>query len=224
MDPSDDMPPRRHDLRLGGCRVILLGTIQGLAGESRHVQEAWNELGRPDAVLLGVGPEDITNLHRIGREGIEPFMDQDLDTGSYEDTLLPQLSRFGDIAMPPDDLLLAERLTRETGVPLEGVDMGDEAHADAYVHFVSGFQMLRGQSRQKRWVGKAAGRTGSPEELVLAHDAAFTAIKGYRQFEAAREAFMAENIKRACGGRSNVLVVVPYARAMGVAGLLVSPA
>jgi hypothetical protein len=210
--------PRHYEGTVEGTRVVLLGTIQGLAGEARHLQAAWDRAGRKDTALaLGVPPEDVRNLRLIGSNGVEQFMDQELDTGSYEDWILPQLSEYGDIAMPPDELLLAERLSRDHEAPLLPIDLDDEAYADLYVKHVSGFQMVRGQLRQKRAVADAAERADNPEELMILWDRSLTAIRGYRRFEADREAYMAARLREAAAEHPQVIAVVPYARAAGVA-------
>lgn len=220
--------PRRFEGRLGSAHLTLLGTIQGLAGESRLLQEAWDREavvsspgspGAPSrtAIAVGVPPEDVSNLRRIGRDGVEQFMDQELDTGSYEDWILPQLSAFGDIAMPPDELLLAERLARDHDAPLLPIDLDDEAYAELYVKHISGFQMVRGQLRQKRAVADAAERAESPEELMLLWDRSLTAIRGYRRFEEDREAYMATRLEETARAHARVIAVVPYARAAGIA-------
>lgn len=210
--------PRRYEASLDGARLTLLGTIQGLAGEARRLQEVWDRHGgKHVALALGVPPEDVANLKRIGREGVEEFMDQELDTGSYEDWILPQLSAFGDIAMPPDELLLAEELAREHDVPLVPVDLDDEAYADLYVKHISGFQMVRGQLRQKRAVADAAERASNPEELMLEWDRSLTSIRGYQRFETAREAYMTNRLKEVVSEHRHVIAVLPYARVAGVA-------
>lgn len=210
--------PRRYEGTLGGTRIVLLGTIQGLAGEAEQLQQAWDARGgAPTALALGVPPEDVSNLKQIGRDGVESFMDQELDTGSYEDWILPQLSAFGDIAMPPDELLLAERLAREHDAPLVSVDLDDEAYADLYVKHISGFQMVRGQLRQKRAVADAAQRAGSPEELMLIWDESLTSIRGYRRFEEERERFIAKRLQQVAQEHTRVIAVVPYARVSGIA-------
>lgn len=200
----------------------LVGTIQGLAGESELVEFAWKEgfPGRmPDAVAVGVPEEDVKNLVRIGDEGKESFLEEELDTGSYEESLLPQLARFGAIAVPPDDLVAAERLARETDTPLAALDLSDHEHADLYVQLVSGLQMIRGQMRLRKFTGGRAEDADSPEELMLQWDRVLTDIKGYRKLEEAREERMAEGIKHLIDeqGKRRVLGVVPYARLPGVA-------
>lgn len=217
---SPEPHPRRFEATLSGARVTILGTIQGLAGESERLQRAWDQSGERGALLaLGVPPEDLRNLQRMGREGVDAFMDQELDTGSYEDWILPQLAVFGDIAMPPDELLLAERLAREHEAAIEAIDLDDEAYADLYVKHVSGFQMVRGQLRQKRAVADAGGRAGSAEELMLLWDESLTSIRGYRKFEEERERFMADKLNdlAAREGHHRIIAVVPYARAAGIA-------
>lgn len=212
--------PRRFEATLSGSRVTVLGTIQGLAGESKRLQEVWDQSGAQGATLaLGVPPEDLSNLKRMGQDGVEEFMEQELDTGSYEDWILPQLAVFGDIAMPPDELLLAERLAREHDAPIEAIDLDDEAYADLYVKHVSGFQMVRGQLRQKRAVAVAGERADSPEQLMLLWDESLTSIRGYRKFEDDRERYMVDklNTLAAAPGHHRIIAVVPYARAAGIA-------
>ena len=217
-----NVPQRRCEVGLADARIVLVGTIQGLAGEARHVQQAWDSFGPEGAsiIALGVPPEDVRNLQRIGREGVAAFMAEELDTGSYEESFLPQLSRFGDIAMPPDDLLLAEELSRRHGRPLVGLDLDDEAHADLYTESVGGIEMLRSQMRLKKLVGKRAEAASTPEELVLLWDSTFMALKGHRKMEEERERVMAERIRALAGEHPRLLVVVALARMEGVAELL----
>lgn len=211
--------PRRHATYLDGCQIELVGTIQGLKGEARHVEDAWDRLGVADVVALGVGAEDIDNLVRMGEspQAVSDFLSQELDTGSYEEAILPQLSRFGDIAMPPDDLLRAESYAREAGIPLVPVDLDDEAHADLYVAHLSGWQMIRGQMKQKRLVGGSAEAADSPEGLMLLWDRTFRSLKGYDKVEEVREAHMAERLRELAKEHDRMLVVLPYARSIGVA-------
>lgn len=220
MADTAPLPPRLHRGRVEGADVVLLGTIQGLEGEDERVGSAWRGHygdGAPGAVGVGVPPEDLENLRRIGREGIETFLDQEFDTGSYEDTVLPQLARFGDVSIPPGDLVAAERLAREHDVPVTALDLDDQAHADLYVQEVSGFQMIRGQMRLRKLQGGALEKARSPEELMLAWDEAFNRIKGYRRIEEAREEAMVAGIRGLAADHDRVFVVLPYARAAGVA-------
>lgn len=213
-----DVPSRVSEARIGASRVLLVGTIQGLKGESQHVRRAWDSLGGADGIAVGVGAEDVANLQRMGAhpEGVAEFLSQELDTGSYEEAILPQLARFGDIAMPPDDLLEAEALSRRHGVPLVPLDLDDDAHSDLYVEHLSGWQMIRGQLKQKRLVARGADQARSPEELMTIWDASFRSIRGYDRVEMAREDFMAGRVRELAKERSRLLVVLPYARLAGV--------
>lgn len=214
--------PRHYTAHLDGCHVELVGTIQGLKGEARHVDAAWQRFGgAPDKVAIGVGAEDLGNLERMGREGEEgvaAFLSQELDTGSYEEAILPQLARFGDIIMPPDDLLRADELARGAGAEVVALDLDDEDYADLYVAHISGWQMIRGQMKQKKLVARGGESATSAEELMLLWDQEFGALKGYRSVEEERENVMAGRVRDAARGCSRMLVVLPYARLQGVAG------
>lgn len=211
--------PHRYSVYLDGCQVLLVGTIQGLKGEAARVRDAWDRLGGAEAIALGVGAEDVANLQRMGETpgAVDEFLAQELDTGSYEEAILPQLSQFGDIVMPPDDLLAAEALSRGSDVALVPLDLDDEAHSDLYVKHLSGWQMVRGQMKQKRLVGRGGDAAGSAEELMLLWDHTFRSLPGYARVEEDREAHMEAGVRELAHRYDRLLVVLPYARVVGMA-------
>lgn len=218
------LPARAVFVSVDGSTVVVVATIQGLEGEAAHVQAAWESLQArghaPSAIALGVPVEDTANLARIGASGVDAFLaEAEFDTGSYEENLLPHLARFGDVAIPPDDLLLAEELARSHGIPLVAVDLDDDTHADLFTAHIGGMQLLRSQVRMRKLVGGGLDDATTPEELALLWNHAFRDIKGYGAVEAAREEAMADGIRAQLlvhGPGCSLLAVIPYANAMGV--------
>jgi hypothetical protein len=198
-------------LHVGGTPVHLLGTIPGLAAEADLVRNVFARAA-PRVVALGVGPEDVRTLRSLGaREAVE----DEFDTSAYEDQLLTRLRQFGEVRLPPPDLVEAVRAADERSVPIEALDLDDAAYSDLYTKEVGLFQLWR-NNRRIRGAGSLAFPTESPEAFIVAWDREFTKAKGYRRIEEAREETMARRLAEVARLNGATLAVVPLARLEGI--------
>lgn len=192
--------------------VILLPSVQGLVRERERVRDAWAR-ERFAAVALGVSPEDAASLLRY-----EPNPEVDLfdDLPDHDLVYSVQLRAFGAVELPPPGLLEAARLARDSGVPLYGVDMPEEAYETAFTKTVSTLGFLR-YGRIQRSLAKRPPRAPDAETFALEWDRRIRRVKGLRIMEARREAHMAGSVRalaKQAGGP--VLFIVDYARAEGI--------
>jgi hypothetical protein len=202
--------------RFGDGEVLLLSTVQGLVSERDRVLAALHT-ERPDVLALGQSAESVADLLRFEPSAeVDPYedlMDHDL-------VYAAQLEAFGEVQLPPPDLLAAVRWARDKGVTCFGVDLAEEAYAMLFTKSVSTWGFLR-YGRIQRRLSRRPPRAPDARALSLAWDARFRKVKGIRIVEAAREAHMAQHAAHlARETPAKVLLLVDAPREAGTAQLL----
>lgn len=195
-----------------GGEVAVLATVQGLVSEAARVREAFADV-RPRAVALGISPESAAALLRWEPvEGHDPF--DDLPDAELAYSL--RLQAFGEVDLPPPDLVAAARLAREAGLPVHGADMPEERYEELYAAEVSAWSLLR-YGRAQRKLARKPPKADAARAFALAWDARLRKIKGLDRVERAREAHIAQAsaaLARQAGGP--LLLVLDVAREAGV--------
>lgn len=198
--------------RFGEGEVILLATVQGLVSERERVRRAFHT-EKPTVVALGVPPDMAPTLADYERkEGEDPF--EDLADVDYVYSV--KLGEFGPVDLPPPDLLEAARLAKETGLPLHGLDLTEDAYGELFTKLVSVWGFLR-YGRIQRRLAKRPPSAPDARSFSLAWDAKIRKVKGIARVEAEREAHLAAGaarLARDSGGR--VLFILDGAREEGV--------
>lgn len=204
--------------RFGEGEVLLFSTVQGLVSERERVV-AFLEAERPAVVALGQSPESTANLLLY-----EPSPDVDPydDVMDHDLMYATQLEAFGEVELPPPDLVAAARWAQERGAQLVGVDFPEDDYQTLFTKTVSTFGFLRYGNIQRR-LSRRPPRATDPRGLSFAWDKAFRKVKGIRLVEAAREARIAEGaIRLARESKGKVLLLVDAPREEGVSRLLAS--
>jgi len=202
-------------VRVDGCDVRILGTIAGFVPDGDRVRRAY-EAERPDAVALGVPPEDLEGLDALAADPTTPVPDID----PQSERLFGLLARFGATRVPSPDLEAAHGQARGDGVPIVPLDMDDETHSGLYIRLV-GFRHAVRSGRILRKIMEADfSRPEDPYGLAVAWDAYQNQLKPLQALEAAREEHMAKRLREALDGRNRVLALVPAARFEGVLAAL----
>ena len=204
-----------------GGEVVLLTTIQGMVAGRDEVRRAFH-LFPPAAVALGVSPESAAGLLGFERtpEMEDPF--EDLPDHDYVYSVM--LREFGEVDLPPPDLLEAARLGKAAAIPVRGVDLPEEAYEDAFTKMVSVWGFLR-YGRIQRKLARKPPRSPDAAAFSLAWDARIRRVKGIARLEALREAHIAQGARDlAREVRGRVLLVVDLPRAAGVRRALQAPA
>jgi len=202
-----------------GGEVVLLGTVQGLVAEADRVREAFLATA-PSAVALGLSPEAVGALlrHQPDANGQDPF--EDLPDAEY--AYSQRLARYGEVALPPPDLVEAVRLAREGSVGAFGVDLSEEQYEDVFTHEVGAFALLR-YGRVQRTLARKPPEAPDARAFSLAWDARVRRIGALARVEGAREESIARGaraVAKQAGGR--VLLVVDAPREQGVAARFVA--
>ncbi len=163
---------------------------------------------------------------RTGPTGLkDEKLEYDPDATDYEDfglfvsnsdmVFLRRLSKFGDVEMPPPSYQEAVRLARAKNLPVEAVDLDDDAYTDVFIQHVSAFSLVR-HGRRLRKLARRKFKATDAEGLTLEWDKLATKTPGYLMVERAREHKMAAGIAALTEGHKRVLAIVELERSAGV--------
>lgn len=203
-------------LSSGDGEVLLLGTVQGLVREADRVRAAFARHGRA-AVALGLSPEGVRSL--VEFEG-DPHVSLADEMADHDVVYSIALGAFGQVALPPPDLLRAARDASSRGWPLVGVDLPEEEYETLFTKRVSAWGFLK-LGRIQRRLAKRPPKASDAASFALAWDAAMRKVKGLAEVEALRERRMAENVVELLRReRLPVILVVELPREAGVRAAL----
>jgi hypothetical protein len=206
---------RVHALRgPDGRRALLVLGITGLSSDAYVAQEAITR-GPVGRVLLGVPFEDLDSIRATSGKELET----EFEAGGLDDEYLEGLKRFGAVQTPPPDLYVAYRFAEQAKVPVEAIDLGDEAYTEAYTKNVGFFEVLRSNRRQRR-LSAADVEAPDADAFVIAWDERLNAGRGLGKVQAAREDAMTRAIE-AASKDGGVLAFVPLVRGAGIVQRLV---
>lgn len=204
-------------LQLHGNDVLLLGTVAGFVPDAERVRQAF-EAFHPTTVALGVPPEDLAALDHLasapggdGFDAIDPLQQR----------LLGLLDAFGPTRIPSPDLESAHACAAGARLPLQALDLDDNAHSALFTKNVKFWHVVQSNIIQSRLLKR--GVAGADAYAVAGNwDAAWTQPAGLRRVEAAREAHMAGRL-RELARTGSVLAVVPSVRLAGIVSRLAPP-
>lgn len=194
-------------LRLGGSDVLLVGTVPGFVPDGDRVSQAFQAF-LPDAVALGVPPEDVRTLQALAGADPKPELPEPDDVTAR---LLELLQRFGATAVPSPDLERATALALEHNVPVVALDVDDATHSQLYTKHVKFRHVVQSNSVKRRLL-KDGVDGADAYELARNWDAAWTRPKGLRAVEEAREEQMARRLRECATKHHRLLAVVPAVR------------
>lgn len=197
-----------------GRSVTLVAGITGLKSDAELVRQALEE-GGASRLLLGVPFEDLDSIRATsGKES-----ETDFEKAALDDEYLEGLRRFGPVEAPPPDLYVAYRFAEGAKIPVEAIDLGDEAYTEAYTKNVGFFEVMRSNRRQRRLSAQRV-EASTGEAFAQAWDEQLNPTKGLRRVQLAREEAMARAIMGAPAG-AGVVALVPLVRARGIVERLV---
>lgn len=193
-----------------GGRVVLLGSVFGLASEGDQVRDALEDVAY-ERLLLGISREALRAIEE--REGEPPVVDPE-DLEPLTQLYLAALTRFGPVAVPAPELYAAWRHATRRDVPVTAIDLSDAAHTEAYVDNVSVWETIRKERRQRKRA-RRVDETSDVHAFAAAWDDVFFPTKGLRRVERERERHMAHQVLEASQG-GVVAAIVPDERLDGI--------
>jgi len=192
-----------------GSKIHFVDVVRGLKSEANRVKLAIQEV-KPDLIAMSVSKEEIDGLRDYIKEPYEVEMSR------YEELYAKNLSRFGDVFLPPPCFLAGLEEAENRRLELVGVDMDDETHTAAYCALVSGSELFRHTTRFNLFKLKSF-RADTPAEFVKVWDRKVNNLRGFRELEKERERFMAkELIRLATHPGGMMLAIVDAERAEGL--------
>ncbi|HLE96870.1 MAG TPA: hypothetical protein VI997_05815, partial [Candidatus Thermoplasmatota archaeon] len=147
--------------------------------------------------------------------GQVPEEDEPSETIDPYESYAIGLSRFGEIGLPPPDLLAALQLAREAGVEPVAIDLDESQYADIFAASVGPFALFR-YGRRVRRMAKRPPPGDTPRAFALAWDRKIRALRGFDAVERTRERHMAVRLETVSAGARVLLAIVDVARADGV--------
>jgi hypothetical protein len=196
-----------------GSKIYFVDVVRGLKSEADRVKMAVQEV-KPDLIAMSVSKEEIEGLRDYTKEPYEVEMSR------YEELYAKNLSRFGDVFLPPPCFLAGLEEAENCRLELVGVDMDDETHTAAYCALVSGSELFRHTTRFNLLKLKSF-RADTPAEFVKVWDRKVNNLRGFRELERERERHAAETIaKLASGSNRRILAILDVERIEGVISLL----
>ena len=201
------MEPER--LTVDGTTLHMLASVKGLVTEGDTVREAF-AAAEPAAVALGVSPGEV--------EGLREWDGEPYDLSGWDELYGLALALLVDddgVRLPPPAFRVAVEAADAAGVPVEGLDLDEEAFTTTYTEQVSTWQWFRYDRLQKR-LRKRGFVAETPEELALEVDNRVCTFKGYAAVERAREAEMARRLREVCAAHDPVLAIIELPRVPGV--------
>jgi len=200
---------RTRLFKIGDSKVLLLGTLKGLLSEKEIVRKTFDDFG-PDVICLHIGKEELKGLKAVV-------------TGKVENTYLSttekiyarEMSRFGEVQIPPPSLVEAYAISKEEKLPVRSLDFDDRSYSDLYTKLVGGMTLIR-QSLRIKNINKKKFRSEGPEEFVMEWDRTINRFKGFQKLEIERERRMARRIREISRKYPRVLAIVEYERMEGI--------
>lgn len=196
-----------RSIRIEAADISLLPVVKGLVSEEGAVSRSFDEV-RPDVIAISISREDLEGLHR--REDYDKYEPSDLEI-IYQ----AFLESFGEVRIPPPAYVRALEISEERGTPIIPIDMNEELYTETYCQKVRTRDMIRESFFARRATGKTYDLS-SPDAFARSWDARVNRARGFRELERAREAHMANALRRLSGRYSKILAVIECERLEGV--------
>ena len=175
----------------GRSRMFLFGAARGLVSEGGSLgREAAAFL--PDVMALAVSREELEGL-LLSLDGTTDGEDVFSGMTNYDEAYARHLSRYGDVSVPPAELVAACRYAIAAGIPIRSVDMTEEEMTRASFGSLGPLDTVRYGIAMRNLRGRRF-RAEDGRAFALEWDARVRRIRGFRELEAARERHIARRL------------------------------
>ena len=172
-------------------RGRLLGVVRGLASETEAVRRALETIG-PSTIGVSLSEEELASVreHFVGvdAEPLVPLM-------GTESTEVRGLARYGEVRLPHPGIVSALEWARLRSIPVAPLDVTDDEFAELFAENVGYLELLRRTLRERR-LRDDPPEAPNADAFALAWEAEMRSSKGSAQMGAARDAAIAERVRR----------------------------
>ena len=196
-------------------RVLLVAPVRGLTSEVPRLLSALEEFA-PGHIGLGVSRDEMASLHDYfvvaDAEPIVPLT-------SNETSEVRGLVRFGEVRVPNPSFVEVLRWAWARDLRVDPLDPDDERTAALFAEHIGYLELVRRTVRERR-VARAPPAPSSADEFALAWDREIARGRGSREYAAARDRYLVDQIPLLSPDRASVAVVVDRERFDSVRDLL----
>ncbi len=176
--------------------ILLLGAVRGSLAEATKVV-ADLERFAPDRLALGLSPEEVQALQE---HFADPYQEPWVPLASIELAYARGIARFGPARVPSPSFLASLRWARARGLPVDGIEPGDEAYGSLFVDHVGFFDLVR-RTRAERSLGKRPPEEENAEAFALAWETRAQVGGGSHALLKVRAEHVAKGLRHLCTSR-----------------------
>lgn len=173
--------------------ILLLGAVRGSLAEAPKVV-AELERFAPDRLALGLSPEEVLALQEHFED---PYREPWVPLASSELAYARGIARFGPARVPSPSFLESLRWAHVRGLPVDGIEPGDEAYGSLFVDHVGFFDLVR-RTRAERSLGKRPPEAENAEAFALAWEARAQVGGGSHALLKVRAEHVAKGLRHLC--------------------------
>jgi hypothetical protein len=190
--------------------VTIIGTVRGLVSESGMISDLLETQEKPDAILIGISPEELEGLLKYLES---PF---EMDLSDYELLYGLKLKEFGKVKMPIPSYVTIIEFSKAKNLDLIAIDLDEKMYNEQFTEHVTLFDLLR-YSYRKGHLWNKHYDFSSPENFAISWDREVIKLKGYKKLELLREQHFADKIKDIVSNNKykRVLVIMEIERLDG---------
>jgi hypothetical protein len=190
--------------------VTIIGTVRGLVSESGMISDLLETQEKPDAILIGISPEELEGLLKYLES---PF---EMDLSDYELLYGLKLKEFGKVKMPIPSYVTIIEFSKAKNLDLIAIDLDEKMYNEQFTEHVTLFDLLR-YSYRKGHLWNKHYDFSSPENFAISWDREVIKLKGYKKLELLREQHFADKIKDILSNNKykRVLVIMEIERLDG---------
>jgi len=189
--------------------IMLFGAVRGLASEVERMMTALDGYD-PDVIAVAVSRQELDGL-MSSLDGV----DEDHMT-NYDEIYSRHLTVFGDVGMPPPDLIAVCRFAVEREIPIRSVDLSEISMYHASIRFIKPIETVRYGMLMRNLIGKRF-KAETAADFALEWDGHVRKIKGFRKLEDFREDQMARRLHWLVSNYDRVFATLEVQRLEGVA-------
>ncbi|MCI0496851.1 MAG: hypothetical protein L0Z54_00945 [Thermoplasmata archaeon] len=201
---------------VGRSRIYLHGAARGLVSEGETLAREACAFG-PDVMAIAVSREELEGL-LLNLDPAEGSDDFDGMT-NYDEEYARHLTRYGDVSIPPADLVEACRYAIGAAIPIRSVDLTEAEMTDASLRLLRPFDTIRYGIVMRNLRGRRF-KAEDGRAFAVEWDGAVRRIRRFRALEELRERHIAARLSALARRYERVFAALEVQMLEGIASTL----